>query len=123
MTRRNGQLGCDHSASFLFFLLFFFRNMVPSGLLKQLSLKTAVLMLLLSSQRGQTIMHFNVGEGMEFHKGSVGFRIDGLKTSKPVSHVNHVFFKAYPVDRRLWVVTYLKECINRTHKLRFCTQL
>ena len=107
-------------------VLNYLRGVAPSKSLslKQLTLKTAALLLLLSSHRGQTIMNFKIGSKMELRNNSVCFHIDDLlKTSKPGHHISPISFKAFPADRRLCVVTYLKVYMERTKTLRKCSQL
>ena len=105
-------------------VLNYLRGVAPSKSLslKQLTLKTAALLLLLSSHRGQTIMNFKIGSKMELRNNSVCFHIDDLlKTSKPGHHISPISFKAFPADRRLCVVTYLKvqyDCQNLPHDRR-----
>ena len=61
---------------------------------------------------------------MELRNNSVCFHIDDLlKTSKPGHHISPISFKAFPADRRLCVVTYLKVYMVRTKTLRKCSQL
>lgn len=86
--------------------------------LEQLSYKTAALLLLLSSQRGQTILSFQ-SDNIVFTKNSIIFKIDSLlKTTRPGHHIKTVSFKAFPADRRLCVVTYVKAYLARTAPLR-----
>ena len=101
-------------------VLTFLKNWAPaeSLSLKQLSLKTTLLLLILSSQRGQTVLNFQI-DTMKWSKYKVTFPIHCvLKTTRPGSHISEVAYKAFPVDKRLCVVTYVKAYIDRTAQLR-----
>ena len=76
----------------------YLRGVAPSKSLslKQLTLKTAALLLLLSSHRGQTIMNFKIGSKMELRNNSVCFHIDDLfKTSKPGHHISPISYRHF----------------------------
>ena len=84
----------------------------------QLSRKLAILMLLLSGQRGQTL-HFLDIRNMTVSDLSISFRLgDPLKTSRPGAHMSELVFVAYPTDRRLCVVTSVFCYLARTASLR-----
>ena len=69
-------------------------------------------MLLLAGQRGQTIHMFDV-RNMHLTFSVVKFTVgDLLKTSRPGVHTGQVVFRAYTPDRRLCVVTVLKEYLQ-----------
>ena len=101
-------------------VLTFLKTWVPAKRLslRQLTLKVTVLLLLLSGQRGQTIWLLDT-RNITLSKNEVRRRIgDLIKTSNPKNHVDEVTFAAYPPDRRLCVVTYVKAYLNRTALLR-----
>ncbi len=82
--------------------------------LHKLTKKLLVLMLLISGQRGQTIHLLDV-RNMDITFSYVSFTIgDLLKTSGPGRHAGQLYFKGYAPDRRLCVVTVLKEYLQRT---------
>ena len=86
--------------------------------LKRLSQKLTMLLLLLAGQRGQTIHMFDV-RNMHLTFSVVKFTVgDLLKTSRPGVHTGQVVFRAYAPDRRLCVVTVLKEYLRRTLDIR-----
>ena len=90
---------------------------------KQISLKMAMLLLLLSAERGQTVLSFDI-RNMTVKKGKVIFYVVELtKTSRPGAHKTAVELPAYAPDRRLCVVTYLKEYLSRTEDRNNHTQL
>ncbi len=98
----------------------YLRKLSPANSLslKQLSLKLVMLIALSTAQRSQTIHKLRL-ENL-YYKGSAAyFRItDLIKQSRPGKSGLTVRLEAYPVDRRLCVVTYLKHYINQTRKLR-----
>ena len=86
--------------------------------LKSLTHKLVMLIVLVSAQRTQSIhlldLHF-----MKLSTDAVEFVIPGhIKQSRPGYRVQPVLLKAYPIDRRLCVVTHLNEDIERTKSLR-----
>ena len=86
----------------------------PKLSLRDLSMKTVVLMSLVSAQRQQTLHMLNI-QDMEVTPRSFTFKVKTLlKTSKP-GHVGELLkFRAYPPDRRLCVHNYLQEYLRRT---------
>ena len=77
-----------------------------------------MLIALVSAQRTQSIqlldLHF-----MRMNTDEVGFAIPGhIKQSRSAYKVQPMILKAYLIDRRLCVVSYLKEYIERTKLLR-----
>ena len=83
-----------------------------------LSRKTVVLMLLLSAQRGQTLLALDIRD-MELVPGKVSFGIGRLlKTSRPGHHLQEVSFSEYGPDERLCVVRAVTEYLKRTADLR-----
>lgn len=85
---------------------------------KQLSMKLAMLLLLTTGQRCQTLLVFKVDQ-MTLTKNKVTFVIDELlKTNKPGFLPKPITIEAYPSDRRICVITYLREYVSRTSKVR-----
>ena len=83
-----------------------------------MTLKVTVLLLLLLGQRGQTIRLLDTNN-IALSKNEVRWRIgDLIKTSNPKNHMDKLAFSAYPPDRRLCVITYVKAYLNRTALLR-----
>lgn len=85
--------------------------------LKQLTLKLVMLMALTSGQRGQTLHLLdlaNLAKGKDY---KFGFSAP-LKHSRPSAPLPVVTFSPYPPDRRLCVITVLKEYIKRTKSRR-----
>ncbi len=75
-------------------------------------------MAILSGQRGQSI-HALKTAFMRKNDHFVIFRITNkLKTSRPGHHLAELKFKAYPCDRRLFVVTYINAYLDRTDCFR-----
>ena len=90
--------------------------------LKLLSYKTAMLMLLTTGHRGQTILACSVNL-MHIYSNKITFNIQTLlKTSKPGQHLVEVVFHAYE-DKKLCPVVYLREYIKRTKSIRKSNQL
>ena len=91
----------------------------PQGLtLKNLTLKTSTLLCLLSGQRCQTIHKFNIDF---IQKLPTMYRIsvrEKLKHTRPGKHQEPFDFLAYPHDKRLCIMEYLTEYIDRTEPLR-----
>ena len=86
--------------------------------LKDLTLKTTMLLALLSGQRCQTL-HFLSVSSMVMKPDSCVFTIHKLlKTSRPGKHVTNLTFTAYSPDNRLCPIVCLSEYVKRTSKLR-----
>ena len=86
--------------------------------LRQLSIKTVILCLLVSGQRGQTIWLMDT-RNMVFDKDSVKCSIgDPLKTSDPQNHISELCFKEYTINKALCVRHYLCQYRQRTKNLR-----
>lgn len=84
----------------------------------QLSRKLAILMLLLTGQRGQTL-HLLDTRNMTVSESRVVFRIgDPLKTSRPGDHLSELSFNAYPHDEKLCVVATIVNYLSRTKSIR-----
>ena len=85
---------------------------------KLLSLKLAMLLLLVSSQRGQTILNLAV-DRMRTEPGAVAFRMKTLlKHNQLGQPLDTVRFHTYDQDRHLCVVRTLKHYIQRTATAR-----
>ena len=98
----------------------FLRKLSPARALtlKDLTLKTCMLLALVSAQRRQTLHKLTITE-MDLHVNKVIFYVsDLLKTSKPGHMGLKLEFQAYPPDRRLCVYTYVIEYLKRTRKIR-----
>ena len=101
-------------------VLDFLRRLSPVKTLSllQLSKKLATLIALLSGQRRQTLQLLDL-RNMRLKKFCVTFTLgDLLKQSKPGHHLGQITLAGYPPDRRLCVVTVLKEYFERTKILR-----
>ena len=86
--------------------------------IKLLTHKLTMLLLLLSGQRQQTIHLLDV-RNMTLSGSSVKFRIgDVIKQSRPGTHIQEIKLKAYAPDRRLCIVTVLREYLKRTLMVR-----
>ena len=101
-------------------VLAYIKNMGPNKNLSllQLSKKLTILLLLLSGQRCQTVQHLDITH-MTMTRSKVSFRITTLlKTSRPGHHQPDLVFPEYTPDRRLCVITTLKEYLHRTSAIR-----
>lgn len=100
-------------------VLHYLEKMSPrkSITLKQLTLKTVMLLALLTGQRAQTIYLFEI-DNITFQGDQVQITIARLiKTSKPSWHLEPIKFTKY-VNKKLCIVTYLKHYMDRTRVLR-----
>jgi len=83
-----------------------------------LTLKTTMLIALLSGQRCQTIHALDIS-AMTLSDGNCIFYIQKLlKTSRPGKHLGRLELRAFDEDKPLCVVTLLKEYIERTKLIR-----
>ena len=101
-------------------VLTFLKSWSPAATLSlpQLSMKLLMLMLLATGQRGQSMMHCCI-KNMTVKHSRVYFHMRQLlKTSRPGAHVDKLIVCAYPVDRRLCPVLYIKEYLKRIKLLR-----
>lgn len=90
---------------------------------KILSYKLVILLLLVSSQRGQTILALLISR-MNFTKDSVTFRMKTLLKHNSLGQpLDSITFYNYPKDKRLCVVRTLKSYIERTKGTRRDDQL
>ena len=86
--------------------------------LKDLTLKTTMLLALLSGQRCQTLRAIKI-DSMVLDDDKCTFKIfELLKTSKPGRHFGHLEFLAFKDDEKLCVVTVIKEYVKQTMTLR-----
>ena len=91
--------------------------------LKDLTMKTTMLVASLSGQRCQTIHALDVNN-MVLMKDRCTFYIQELlKTSRPGKHFGKLELRAYHPDKRLCVVTFLEEYVRRTKPLRGSSRL
>ena len=85
--------------------------------LKQLSLKLAVLALLLSGRRGQTLISINI-HNITFNDDEVCISLgDLLKTSQRNRQEPQLIYKTFP-DSSVCFVTTLREYLKRTETIR-----
>ena len=97
-----------------------FQQWGPTGTLSllRLSKKLAMLMLLQSGQRGQTLLLLDV-TCMHLTPGRVAFQIKApLKTSKPGHHQSELVFDAFGPDHCLCVIETLTCYLSVTSELR-----
>ena len=114
------QLPPPSSVWILEVVLTFLKSWSPNATLSlpQLSMKLLMLMVLATGQRGQSMMHCCI-KNMTVKHSRVYFHMRQLlKTSRPGAHVDKLIVCAYPVDRRLCPVLYIKEYLKRTKLLR-----
>lgn len=84
----------------------------------KLTLKTTVLLLLLSAQRGQTIWRLNVS-GLEIRENKLFFHLKHLlKHNRPGDPLDTVIIPAYPAEKLLCPLELVKEYIKRTAAVR-----
>ena len=83
-----------------------------------LTLKTAMLIALLSAQRCQTIYALDVTNMTLSDDKCVFYIHQLLKTSKPGSHYGCLELRAYSQDPQLCIVTSIQEYVKRTSVLR-----
>jgi len=86
--------------------------------LKDLTLKVVMLIALVSGQRVQTLQKMRI-DAMHFQLNSVCFTMTQvLKQSKPGNSGCTIKLHAYPPERRLCILTYLKQYLLQTKSLR-----
>ena len=86
--------------------------------LKYLTLKLCTLTALISAQRVQSIHYLHLDQ-MAVKEGSAQFTFkDLLKHDRPGKSSFTLKMKAYPPDRRLCVVNYLRHYVQRTKNIR-----
>ena len=101
-------------------VLKFLRKLSPRKKLnlRDLTLKTVMLIALLAAQRAQSIHLLNL-DCMVKKESEIVFKFkELLKQSRP-GNADHVLkLKAYAPDKRLCIVNYLNEYVNRTEQIR-----
>jgi len=86
--------------------------------LRDITLKTCMLVALLSAQRQQTLKFLQVDQ-MEIGTDSIIFHVDRLlKQSRPGNVGKTIELKAYPTEKRLCVYTYIIKYLEATQQLR-----
>ena len=86
--------------------------------LKWLSFKLAMLLLLITSQRGQTILNLRI-DRMDCAKNSITFKLSKLlKHNQLGQPLDSVTVYAYPKNKKLCVIRTLTRYISRTSTLR-----
>ena len=101
-------------------VLDFLRSLSPLKklTLRQLTLKTTMLIALTSSQRQQTIHMLDIQQ-MEITGDSVTFQIDTLlKHNRPGRIGTNLSFSAYDEDKKICVYTHIVEYLRRTKYCR-----
>ncbi len=86
--------------------------------MKELSLRLTMLLCLLTAQRCQTVHQFDINFIQEFESK---YRITAqqkLKQSRPGKHLEPIELVEFVPDRKLCVVTHLREYIKRTQDVR-----
>ena len=86
--------------------------------LKDLSLKLCMLIALTTAARCQSLHLLSIN-GIEKSSNVYKLQYEGLlKQDRPGCHTKYLELKAYPPDRRLCVITVLKEYLKRTSIIR-----
>ena len=87
--------------------------------MKTLTYKLTMLIALLAAPRGQTLKALRI-DNMKIVGSDISFQIiDLLKTNRQGQKVGQeITLSAYPPDRRLCILTVLREYLNRTTELR-----
>ena len=90
--------------------------------ISQISMKLAMLILLITGHRGQSLIALNI-LNMKVNKSNYEFIISNkdLKQGRPGYKPETIKLKAYPVDRRLCVYTYMKAYLDKTENVRGST--
>ena len=103
----------------------FFKAWSPAKILNffQLSVKTAVLLLLVTGQRPQILSHLSL-DLMVRKKGVFKFFItQNLKHSRGNQAATEIVLHNFPADKRVCIVNYLSAYIQRTEPIRKSQQL
>ena len=107
-------------------LLDFLKQLSPVKFLslKDLTIKVATLIWLLTGQRGQSVLLIDI-RNLTLTKHCIKIRFgDKLKTTRPGFHQAEICLRAYAPNRGLCICTVLTEYLKRTKFLRGkCTQL
>ena len=86
--------------------------------LKELSIKLVVLLLLVTSQRGATILALSA-DRLEFEEDNAIFRLDKLlKHNQVWDPLDLIVLRSYHRDKKLCIVLLLKSYLRRTRDLR-----
>ena len=102
------------------FMLNYLKSLSPvhSLNLQTLSQKLLMLCLILSGQQGQTIHLFDT-RNMTLSNSHTSFILgDIVKTTAPGRHTGQVTFLAFAPDRRLCIITVLREYLKHSHDSR-----
>ena len=90
---------------------------------RDLGFKLALLALLVSGHRGQTIVCLDL-DSADIDKTEVIFDLKKLiKSNRTGDPLSHVCFTAFPEDRKLCIVSAIREYVKKTSKLRKNSQL
>ena len=101
-------------------VLYCLKQMGPSeaSTLKELSMKLAMLLCLLTANRDQVLPVLDITQ-MELGKDRCVFLINEImKTTRPGKHIPPVELIAYPYDKELCPVTMVEYYLHRTKKIR-----
>ena len=101
-------------------VLGYLKSLAPARTLSllKLSQKLAMLLLLLSGQRGQVLPLLDI-RNMDLNDSRVKFSVgDLVKQSKPGHHMGQIVIMAFAPDRRLCIVTVLKAYLAKTADIR-----
>ena len=91
--------------------------------LKDLTMKLLMLCALVTAQRCQTLQALNL-KGCTINITNAVFQVDSvLKHNRPTNNSNEFILPAYPDNKNLCVVTYLRAYIRRTKPFRKSSQL
>ena len=101
-------------------VLKFLKTWSPAKFLNlfQLSVKTVLLLLLVSGQRVQTMTKLSLDNMMHKRRTFVFVITENLKHSRGYAPATEVTCKNFPPDARLCIENYLKAYLKRTEKLR-----
>ena len=90
--------------------------------LKQITLKLATLLLLVTGRRGQQIINLDIN-GLEFKEVVIFKMFKLMKHNRPGDPLDTILIRAFPEDKRLCVVEVLKVYLKRTELVREFSQL
>ena len=106
-------------------VLIYLEGLTPSRDLdlKTLTFKTLMLIMLTSGQRAQTIHAINISN-MEVSRNEVKICIYNILKHNKINNMNNtISLQAYHQNRKICVVTYIREYLKRTKNLRKGDQL
>ena len=101
-------------------VLNYLKTLLPVGKLNliNLSIKTVALILILTGQRGQSLHLLDI-RNVTVSSGNIKLKFGDIqKTSRPGYQQGEITVKAYAPDRRLCLVTVVKEYLEKTKQLR-----